>query len=32
MIYALATVKRGTSHDEIADLVDGFFLHRPLTL
>ncbi|MGB8295372.1 MAG: hypothetical protein WCG85_08080, partial [Polyangia bacterium] len=25
MIYALATVKRGTSHDEIADLVDGFF-------
>jgi hypothetical protein len=25
MIFALAAVKRGTSHDEIADLVDGFF-------
>ena len=25
MIYALATVKRGTSHDEVADMVDGFF-------
>jgi hypothetical protein len=25
MVYALATVKRGTSHDEVADLVDGFF-------
>ena len=25
MIFALATVKRVTSHDEIADLVDGFF-------
>jgi hypothetical protein len=25
VVYALATVKRGTSHDEVADLVDGFF-------
>jgi len=25
VVYALATVKRGTSHEEIADLVDGFF-------
>lgn len=25
MVFALATVKRGTSHDEVADLVDGFF-------
>ncbi len=23
--YALAAVKRGTSHDEVADLVEGFF-------
>ncbi len=25
VVYALASVKRGTSHDEVADLVDGFF-------
>jgi len=25
VVYALATVKRGTSHEEVADLVDGFF-------
>jgi hypothetical protein len=25
VVYGLATVKRGTSHDEVADLVDGFF-------
>lgn len=25
VVYALATVKHGTSHDEVADLVDGFF-------
>ena len=25
VVYALATVKKGTSHDEVADLVDGFF-------
>jgi len=25
VVYALATVKRGTSHDEVADLVDGLF-------
>ena len=25
MIYALGAVKRGVSHDEVADLVDGFF-------
>ena len=25
VVYALASVRRGTSHDEIADLVDGFF-------
>jgi hypothetical protein len=25
VVYALATVKRGISHDEVADLVDGFF-------
>jgi hypothetical protein len=24
-VYALAAVKRGTSHDEVADLVDGLF-------
>ena len=24
-VYALATVKRGTSHEEVADLVEGFF-------
>jgi hypothetical protein len=25
MVYALGAVKRGTSHDEVADMVDGFF-------
>ncbi len=25
VVYALATVKRGTSHDEVVDLVEGFF-------
>ena len=25
VVYGLATVKRGTSHEEVADLVDGFF-------
>ena len=25
VVYALATVKRGTSHEEVADLVEGFF-------
>ncbi len=25
IVYALATVKRGTSHEELADLIDGFF-------
>jgi len=25
VVYALATVRRGTSHEEIVDLVDGFF-------
>jgi hypothetical protein len=25
VVYALATVKRGTSHEEIADLVEGFY-------
>jgi hypothetical protein len=25
VVYALVTVKRGTSHDEVADMVDGFF-------
>jgi hypothetical protein len=25
VIYALAAVKRGTSHDEVADLVEGLF-------
>lgn len=25
VVYALATVKRGTSHEEVADLVEGFY-------
>ena len=25
VVYALSTVKRGTSHEEVADLVEGFF-------
>jgi hypothetical protein len=25
VVYALATVKRGTSHEEVADLIEGFF-------
>ncbi len=25
VVYALASVKRGTSHEEVADLVEGFF-------
>ena len=25
VVYALATVTRGTSHEEVADLVEGFF-------
>ncbi|HEY0706305.1 MAG TPA: hypothetical protein VGG33_05875 [Polyangia bacterium] len=25
MVYALASVKRGTSHEEVADLVEGFY-------
>src|SRR3978361_2568057 len=25
VVYALGTVKRGTSHAEVADLVEGFF-------
>ena len=25
VVYALVTIKRGTSHDEVADMVDGFF-------
>jgi hypothetical protein len=25
VVYALAAVKKGTSHEEVADLVDGFF-------
>src|SRR5262249_56613297 len=29
VVYALATVKRGTSHEEVADLVEGFFTPSP---
>lgn len=25
VVYALSTVKRGTAHDEVVDLVEGFF-------
>jgi hypothetical protein len=25
VVYALATVKRGTPHEEVLDLVEGFF-------
>ena len=25
VVYAMATVKKGTSHEEVADLVEGFF-------
>lgn len=25
VVYALASLKRGTSHDEVVDLVEGFF-------
>lgn len=25
IVYALATVKKGTAHDEVVDLVEGFF-------
>ena len=25
VVYALATVKQGTAHDEVVDLVEGFF-------
>jgi hypothetical protein len=25
VVYALASVKRGTSHEEVVDLVEGFF-------
>jgi len=39
VVYALATVRRGTPHDEVADLVEGLFtatstdaLHREMVI